>query len=267
MDLQMPNTPEENREYYRKYRAANRETIRENNRRYQNCSNHDKIAERKNELQRKRDKTLEGRAKRLVVERRHKEKHPEKRSAIQKTWRDANQDYILEQQLLTDYSITLAERETIAISQNYVCAICGNPETKIHAQTGTTRYLSVDHYDRDDGNIVVRGLLCSDCNLAIGNMNHNPTYLRNAADYLDKNPELFVRPRREVKKQLYPNSDKQMSQDRLGTKDIIDIHVGRGGGGSQPRFPCPLCGRESKEHLPEGMRICSAMNCRHEFAT
>ncbi len=69
---------------------------------------------------------------------------------------EAYKDY----QLQRNYGITIQEYNKLLKKQKNVCAICGKEET-------SKKYscLSVDH-DHKTG--VVRGLLCSRCNLAVG---------------------------------------------------------------------------------------------------
>jgi hypothetical protein len=66
------------------------------------------------------------------------------------------------------------------IKQLNLCGICGDPETT--ERNGRVKALAVDHC-HDTG--IVRGFLCSACNLALGKMRDNPAHLRAAADYLD----------------------------------------------------------------------------------
>ncbi len=64
--------------------------------------------------------------------------------------------------LKSKYGITLAEYEAMLSSQNGVCAICKRPERRKSRYGGVCR-LHVDHCHETG---VVRGLLCSRCNLA-----------------------------------------------------------------------------------------------------
>jgi hypothetical protein len=77
------------------------------------------------------------------------------------------------------YGITVEEYDKILESQNNVCAICKKMESR-----GTR--LSVDH---DHTTLVVRGLVCKNCNLVLGYAQDNPEYLRNAAHYLERGPK------------------------------------------------------------------------------
>lgn len=63
--------------------------------------------------------------------------------------------------------------------QHGLCAICGKAEGR---KRGAKAYeLSADH-DHVGGRI--RGLLCGNCNLGIGNLQHDPKILRRALAYL-----------------------------------------------------------------------------------
>ena len=74
-----------------------------------------------------------------------------------------------------NYGITEDRFLTMLNEQQGVCAICKKPEFK--------RLLSVDHC-HSTGQI--RGLLCSKCNLGIGNLEDSTGSLESAIDYLLK---------------------------------------------------------------------------------
>lgn len=77
------------------------------------------------------------------------------------------------------FGITLDEYRKILEKQKGVCAICGKPETSTFK--GKLRHLSVDH-NHETGQ--VRGLLCNDCNAAIGFFKDDIEILANAIKYL-----------------------------------------------------------------------------------
>ena len=82
------------------------------------------------------------------------------------------------------YGITLAQYSWMLEVQGGVCAICGQPETKRGGRNGTSDLqLAVDH-DHSTGQI--RGLLCSDCNRAIGLLRHDPERLKAAIHYIEE---------------------------------------------------------------------------------
>ena len=63
-----------------------------------------------------------------------------------------------------------------------LCDVCQLPETN-KDRTGKTRFLNVDHCHATGK---IRGVLCSVCNMAIGNANDDPKRLRKLADYLEQ---------------------------------------------------------------------------------
>jgi len=81
------------------------------------------------------------------------------------------------------YGLEPEEYERLLEKQGGVCAICGRPETRRHGRTKTLWALSVDH-DPETG--AVRGLLCAECNPAIGLFRHDLKRLRAAIRYLQR---------------------------------------------------------------------------------
>lgn len=80
---------------------------------------------------------------------------------------------------MRNYGITQEEYEELKAQQGDVCAICGQPEVRVHK--GIKVDLCVDH-DHETGK--VRGLLCARCNHGLGNFKDSPENLSNAIDYL-----------------------------------------------------------------------------------
>lgn len=79
------------------------------------------------------------------------------------------------------YGLTEKEYNLLLAAQGGVCAICKQPETKI-VKRKTVASLCVDH-NHVTGKM--RGLLCTRCNLMVGNAEDNPDRLRQAANYLE----------------------------------------------------------------------------------
>lgn len=77
------------------------------------------------------------------------------------------------------YGINQSDYEKILKSQDGKCAIC----EKNNIDSEEVRRLSIDHC-HETGKI--RGLLCSNCNFAIGLMEDDPVILKRAINYLEK---------------------------------------------------------------------------------
>lgn len=115
----------------------------------------------------------------------------------QDTWRQNNRAYDLskkkryyelnkEQKRRSDlrnkFKMTLEEYNIILESQNFVCAICHQPETA-KGNNGNIKPLAVDHC-HSTGKI--RGLLCMFCNTGLGKFKDDVVSLQSAVDYILK---------------------------------------------------------------------------------
>ena len=79
------------------------------------------------------------------------------------------------------YNMTLEEYNVILESQNGVCEICKQPESY-----GRASFLAVDHCHNSE---TIRGLLCNNCNRAIGLLKDDIEVLENAVKYLKKHKQ------------------------------------------------------------------------------
>jgi len=77
------------------------------------------------------------------------------------------------------FGLSLDDDDRMLAEQDGVCAVCGR-----EPRTGT--HLHVDH-DHDTGR--VRGLLCFSCNVAVGQLQHEPGRILRAPEYLDDDAE------------------------------------------------------------------------------
>lgn len=77
-------------------------------------------------------------------------------------------------ELIKKYGINADQYDAILKEQNGVCAICQNPEP-------CNRLLAVDHCHATNK---IRGLLCTNCNMAIGKFQDNIEYLKTAIEYM-----------------------------------------------------------------------------------
>lgn len=82
-----------------------------------------------------------------------------------------------------NYGITLDYYELLLQEQEGVCAACGYPETAMDHRTQQIRRLAVDHNHKTGE---VRGLLCTSCNLALGNLLEDPARIEGLLKYILK---------------------------------------------------------------------------------
>jgi len=111
-------------------------------------------------------------------------KHPNRKRPISGLKRNTHKSWssLSDRWYRVKYGITEEQYNTLLKNQNGVCAICKKPEMILHKGI-TLKKLSVDH-DHSTGK--VRGLLCHNCNLAIGYFEDNSTVVYNAYMYLNK---------------------------------------------------------------------------------
>ena len=94
-----------------------------------------------------------------------------------KQWYFNNKERLIEYYLEKKYDITLEQYNELLIKQDFCCAICGKHVSKCKKR------LAVDH-DHITGE--VRGLLCMQCNIILGNANDDVEILLEAINYLNK---------------------------------------------------------------------------------
>lgn len=93
---------------------------------------------------------------------------------------DRNRATARRAELKRKYGITPEVYDELLAAQHGVCAVCKQPEVCTHA--GRPKRLAVDH---DHATGIIRGLLCTCCNRAIGLTGDNPNRLRELAAYLE----------------------------------------------------------------------------------
>lgn len=109
--------------------------------------------------------------------------HNEYRKQWVKDNRDKERQYQRRTDLKRKFGLTLEEYEALLEVQGGVCAICERPERYADPRTGHIRYLAVDHcHDSNE----IRGLLCSYCNLGLGQLGDTEESLMKAVEYLRK---------------------------------------------------------------------------------
>lgn len=80
------------------------------------------------------------------------------------------------------YGVTPERYREMHEAQDGKCAICKNPETRLHPKTHAPQALSVDHCHNHKH---VRGLLCWRCNTTLGKAEDSPDLLRAMIAYLE----------------------------------------------------------------------------------
>lgn len=89
---------------------------------------------------------------------------------------DCKRELTIERDRERKYGLSPMEYNAILREQSGICAVCGS--------NNGDRDLYVDH-NHATGR--VRGLLCTNCNSALGQAFDNPGILRRLADYLERN--------------------------------------------------------------------------------
>lgn len=96
-----------------------------------------------------------------------------------RTWYNDNKDRANENKrrwnLQKLYGITIEEYDAMLEAQNGVCLVCQEEDKDTN--------LAVDHCHSTGR---VRGLLCNNCNRAIGLLKDNPAVIKRAAAYLER---------------------------------------------------------------------------------
>ncbi len=122
-----------------------------------------------------------------VIKEKHKVrywKNPEKARLISKKSLEKIKGTVkyqtkIRKQVLLRFDLTVEQYEDMLRKQNGVCAICKKPESKKYK--GKVTRLSVDHCHKTG---MIRGLLCNNCNKALGNVFDNVEILQEMVRYL-----------------------------------------------------------------------------------
>lgn len=94
---------------------------------------------------------------------------------------EKNPDTMKDLNLRRKFGINLATYHSLASKQGGVCAIC-----KAESNGPKRKYFSVDHSHKTGK---VRGLLCNNCNFAVGWLKDNIINAHNLIKYLEQNEE------------------------------------------------------------------------------
>lgn len=102
------------------------------------------------------------------------------RLAIDKDFRDNVNRLNRISKIKNKYGLSQESYNNLIINQNNKCAICSIEFNSISKKTK----IAIDHCHKTDS---IRGLLCSRCNIGLGQFRDNENYLLSAIQYLRKN--------------------------------------------------------------------------------
>lgn len=128
------------------------------------------------------------------------QENPNKRREYHKKWRDKNKEYVINKAkkykkrnpikikflnqrywLKKAFNLTIEDYNNLLKNQGNKCAICKTKFKKLTEQN--IDRLCIDHNHKTEQ---IRGLLCTQCNLAIGNLKEKIQYFKNAIKYLQE---------------------------------------------------------------------------------
>jgi hypothetical protein len=115
---------------------------------------------------------------RLECQREYRLKNRERFAQKDRAYYLRNQERIEDYRRFRKYGVTREQYDAMRAAQGGGCAICGSPAPG----RGKTKL----HVDHDHATGQVRGLLCGDCNTAIGSFRESVARLLSAAEYLRK---------------------------------------------------------------------------------
>jgi hypothetical protein len=103
----------------------------------------------------------------------------ERQKQAAKEWKQKNPEKVLDKRYKERYGITYSEYKSMLASQNFKCLLCD-----IEQKDARQGKLVVDHNHKTGE---VRGLLCHNCNCALGHFKDNIDVLNKAITYLGRN--------------------------------------------------------------------------------
>lgn len=119
----------------------------------------------------------------IIKKRQYNKENREDINAKGKIYRKQNPEKTRARRLKYMYNITIDQYNKMLEAQNHVCAICFGKNDN----TGYPLFVDHDHSCCPGGRSCgkcVRGLLCNDCNFAIGAFKDNPDNFDKAKEYI-----------------------------------------------------------------------------------
>lgn len=115
---------------------------------------------------------------RVIKSRNRSIKSKQEYSLRSSSWAANNREKVKNSKLKREYGITYEEFVEIFNSQNGSCKICNKKLETLHKNT---------HIDHCHNSNKIRGILCSNCNVALGHFKDNIETIENAVAYLKNN--------------------------------------------------------------------------------
>jgi hypothetical protein len=143
------------------------------------AKNKTKVAQTKKRWREREENIERHRANGRAAAKRAYDADPEKLRSKTRAWRDANPDKAKlssRRWQLKRFGVTPEQWDAIFKAQGERCAICHTSDP--HDNRGW-------HTDHDHTTGKMRGILCRNCNFALGQIRDNPMIARAMADYLD----------------------------------------------------------------------------------
>lgn len=90
------------------------------------------------------------------------------------------------------HGITVEQYDSLHENQNGLCEICGKPETRLSRSKDAPMPLCIDHCHvcKDKGEHIIRGLLCHNCNSAMGKLHDDIDIIKSMISYLEKHKHI-----------------------------------------------------------------------------
>ncbi len=155
-------------DYQKKYREKHKKEAKKYNKKYRE-KNREKLKEQQKAYQIKNKETID------TYKQAWYEKNKEKILVERKVYRKKKASQRLLYNRRIRFGLSKDKIEDLYKLHDNRCAICGKTEQE------NKRALSIDH---DHNTEEIRGLLCNNCNIGIGNLQDNPQLLLNAYIYL-----------------------------------------------------------------------------------
>jgi len=116
----------------------------------------------------------------------YKEKNKTHIEAQNKEYREKNKDKIFDRELRRKYGIGLIEYNKLMELQQSKCLICKRHQSKFKKKFAVDHDHSCCPTSGKSCGKCIRGLLCTDCNILLGNARENIETLQGAIDYLKR---------------------------------------------------------------------------------